>query len=631
MCFKNLPVEFDKDGRPFLKQGIADPYTASREAPPVGVPTQLSADKIEELVRRNGHIKSLDFDPITRVAGALALHTVADLKERRVLEARSMATLFRGYEVIMIGRDPRDAIFITSRACGVCGGVHSTCSALATEMAIGCRPPKLGIAIRNLALALEFLYDNPLHLHLLAGPDYSAAIIGPTNPSLLARARKTEAQYVDVHGYPMVGDLMDDLNPLTGHLYLEALHMTRVAREAYVLICGKYPHPQTIVPGGMSSTVDLTVMNEMFVRLAQFFDYSKKIARIWDELTDFFYAANAEYKKVGARRMNMIDTGIFDHEDAYDATYENASAWGDRRWATPGAIVDGKLVTTDLHTINMGLEEFVEHSFYDEWTGAARRFPTDPVGKPLSPYHPWNKVTKPRPQGQNWKEKYTWDTAPRWDRYAMEAGCYARLCNTAMAQKIDQSPFMESTGHSMKFLVPRGALPEMELEWHVPEVWNAFERNRARAYCVPFTALTALINWRFAMEELKEGRTQTSTPFEIPQRGEQLGVGFWGAGRGYLTHHLVLDRGAVANYQIITPSTWNASPTDRWGQPGPYEEAVLNTPLLEETDDPQEFKGIDVLRTVRSFDPCMPCTTHIHTDGAVVTREVNTCACGLDG
>ena len=81
---------------------------------------------------------------------------------------------------------------------------------------------------------------------------------------------------------------MDDLNPLTGHLYVEALHMTRVAREACVLICGKYPHPQTIVPGGMSSTIDLTVMNEMFVRLAQFFDYSKKISRIWDEITEFF-------------------------------------------------------------------------------------------------------------------------------------------------------------------------------------------------------------------------------------------------------------------------------------------------------------------------------------------------------
>jgi hydrogenase large subunit len=630
MCFKNLPVEFDKDGRPFLKEGIADPYSPTRQAP-VGVPTQITAERIEELVRRNGHVRPVDFDPVTRVAGALALHTVADLKERRVLEARSMATLFRGYEVIMIGRDPRDAIFITSRACGVCGGVHSTTAAMATEMAIGACPPKLGVAIRNLALALEFLYDHPLHLHLLAGPDYSAAMVGPTNPSLVERARTREAPNAAVHGYRTIGALMEDLNPLTGRLYLEALHMTRVAREAYVLICGKYPHPQTIVPGGMSSTIDLIVMNEMFTRLAQFFDYGKKIATIWDDLTTFFYEANPEYRKVGARRAHLVDSGIFDHVDAYDATYEAAASWGDRRWATPGVILDGTLVTTNLHNINMGVEEFVEHSYYDEWTSAARRYATDPAGNPISPYHPWNKVTKPRPTGQNWKEKYTWDTAPRWDRNSMEAGCYARLWNTAVARKIDENPFMESTGHAMKFLVPRGALPETALEWRVPEVWNAFERNRARAYCVPFTATIALINWRIAMEELKDGHTATSVPFEIPRSGEQRGVGFWGAGRGYLTHHLVLDRGAVANYQILTPSTWNASPTDRWGQPGPYEEAVINTPLLEETDDPQAFKGIDVLRAVRSFDPCMPCTTHIHTDGAVVTREINTCACALEG
>ena len=628
MCFKNLPVEFDANGRPFLKDGIANPYEP-RQAP-AGAPAQLTHDKIEELLRRNGYIKSVDFDPVTRVAGALAFHTVADFKERRVLEARSMATLFRGYEVIMIGRDPRDAIFITSRACGVCGGVHSTCSALAIEMAIGCCPPKLGIVIRNLALALEFLYDHPLHLHLLAGPDYSAAMVGPTNPGIIERARHTAAPSRDRHGYSTMAELMEDLNPLSGRLYLEALHMTRVAREAYVLICGKYPHPQTIVPGGMSSTIDLTVMNEMFTRLAQFFDYSKKITGIWDDLTEFFYAVNPAYRQVGARRMHLVDTGIFDHHDAYDATYATAAAWGDRRWATPGVIVDGELVTTDLHKINMGVEEFVEHWYYDDWSGAARHLPTDPAGNPLSPYHPWNKVTKPRPAAQSWKDKYTWDTAPRWDRHSMEAGCYARLWNTAAARKIDDTPFMEATGHSLKFLVPRGALPEMALEWAIPPVWNAFERNRARAYCVPFTALIALVNWRTAMELLKVGDTRTSTPFEIPRSGEQVGVGFWGAGRGWLTHHLVLDRGAVANYQILTPSTWNASPTDRWGQPGPYEEAVLNTPLLEETDDPQEFKGIDVMRTIRSFNPCMPCTTHIHTEGAVVTREVNTCACGVE-
>jgi hydrogenase large subunit len=370
----------------------------------------------------------------------------------------------------------------------------------------------------------------------------------------------------------------------------------------------------------------------MVVRLSQFFDYAKKLAAIWDDITTFFYTVNPAYQQVGSRRAHLIDTGIFDDPAAYDATYATAADWGDRRWATPGAIVDGALVTTNLHHINMGLEEFVDSSYYDEWVGTDQRsrYPADPTGKPLSPYHPWNKVTKPRPQGQNWKEKYTWDTAPRWDRQAMEAGAYARLWTSAVAQKLPANPFIESTGRSIKLRLPKGALPEMEMEWRVPAVWNAFERNRARAYCTGFTALIAFNNWLQAMEHMKNGDVRTSTPFEIPQSGEQLGVGFWGAGRGFLTHHLSLERGAVSNYQILTPSTWNASPTDRWGQPGPYEEAALNTPILEETDDPTKVKGIDILRALRSFDPCMPCTTHIQTEAGITTREINTCACGLD-
>src|SRR5258705_6924657 len=221
MCFKNLPIEFDAEGKPYLRVGVADPYGPS-SAGPRGAPAQLTAERIEDLLKRNGYIKDLDFDPVTRVAGALAFHTVVDFQARKVLEARSMATLFRGYEVIMVGRDPRDAIYITSRACGVCGGVHSVTSAMAIEMAIGCVPPPLGVLIRNLALALEFLYDHPLHLHLLAGPDYSAAIVEGTNPGLLDRARTAQAKHTDVHGYRMMYDLMTDLNPLSGSLYLEA-------------------------------------------------------------------------------------------------------------------------------------------------------------------------------------------------------------------------------------------------------------------------------------------------------------------------------------------------------------------------------------------------------------------------
>ena len=627
MCFKNLPIEFDAHGKPRLRAGEPDPFGTSGEVL-VSTERSLSHDKIEEMLARNGHIKNVDFDPVTRVAGALALHAVADLEGGRVIEARSMATLFRGYEVIMLGRDPRDAIFITSRACGVCGGVHSVTSAMASEMAFGVAPPPLGVIVRNLALAAEFLYDHPLHLFLLAGPDYSEAIVKQTNPELWERATRTPAPLADLHGYRTIGDIMVDMNPLTGKLYVEALHMTRVIREAYVLLCGKYPHPQTIVPGGMSTTLSTSVFNEFYVRLAQFFDYSKKVVPLWDDLCDFFYDANPAYKRVGSRPKNLVDTGIWDHHEAYDGVYANAGAWGDRRWATPGVIVDGELKTTDLHAINIGTEEFIEHSYYEAWDGG--RFKSDPLGNPLSPYHPWNKQTRPKPTGQNWREKYTWDTAPRWDRQAMEAGAYARMWNTAVARKIAANPFVEATGQSLKLRLPKGARPELELEWKVPDAWNAFERNRARAYCIPYTALVAMVNWLAALDLMKKGHTRVSTPFEVPMKGQQIGVGFWGAGRGWLTHHLELRDGVVANYQILTPSTWNASPLDPWKRPGPYEEAVLNTPILETFAKPEDSKGIDILRTIRSFDPCMPCTTHIHTDQRVISREVTTCACGFD-
>ena len=144
--------------------------------------------------------------------------------------------------------------------------------------------------------------------------------------------------------------------------------------------------------------------------------------------------------------------------------------------------------------------------------------------------------------------------------------------------------------------------------------------------------MVCMENWMMAMELLRQGETKVSTPFEIPKKGTQVGVGYWGAGRGFLSHHLIIDDGVIGNYQISTPSTLNAAPRTPWGAPGPYEEAVLNTPILEDFKSPDDFKGIDILRSIRSFDPCMPCTTHIMMDGTdkMVTREVTTCACGIE-
>src|SRR6185436_15610161 len=281
MCFKNLPIEFDSEGRARLLPGVADPYKYE------SVSLEERDQRLLAIARKNGQTRDVDFDPVTRVAGALAFHSTVDLKNRRVIDTRSMATLFRGYEVILRGRDPRDAAFISSRACGVCGGIHATTSALALEMAMGIRPPPMGILVRNLLLSCEYLYDNPLHLFVLAGPDFSEALVRDTNPKVWQAATTAPTKFGNVHGYGTIAAIMTDLNPLSGRLYLEALEMTRVAREAYVLLGGKYPHPETIIPGGVTTTLTTTTFSEFYIKLSPFFDYAKKCVAIWDDVYDF--------------------------------------------------------------------------------------------------------------------------------------------------------------------------------------------------------------------------------------------------------------------------------------------------------------------------------------------------------
>ena len=624
MCFKNLPIEFDEAGNAHLIAGVADPYAYTTQS------LDERDKKLKDIAGKNGQLRDFNFDPVTRVAGALAFHSTVDLKQRKVLDTNSMATLFRGYEVILRGRDPRDAAFISSRACGVCGGVHSTASALAIEMALDIKPPPMGILIRNLLLSCEYLYDNPLHLFVLAGPDFSEALVRSTNPEVWEQAVTAPAKFSHMHGYATIGAIMTDLNPLTGKLYLEALEMTRVAREAYVLLGGKYPHPETIIPGGVTTTLTPSTFSEFYVKLSPFFDYCKKCIGVWDDVYDFMLACNPDYIHCGELPATMVDFGQWDHEDHYDASYANCNEWGEHRWSTPGAVVDGKLVTTKLRDINVGLEEFVEHSYYEQWHDYP--FKTDPLGAPLSPHHPWNKTTIPRHGAQNWKERYSWSTTPTWDRHTFEAGAYSRVYISALAQKLPPSDYVQSTGHSLKLNIPKGSkLPAMNLEWHIPKIWNAFERNRTRAYAVAFNLMVTVENWVRAMDLQKRGETQVHTPFVIPSKGRQIGVGFWGAGRGFLAHWCVIEDGLLANYQICTPSTVNACPKTPWGESGAYEQAVLNTVLVENFKDESNFKGIDILRAIRSFDPCMPCTTHVMVEGSdrVITREVTTCACGI--
>ncbi len=553
----------------------------------------------------SGGIRHVDFDPVSRVAGAMSFHTAVDLDNGSVRESAAMATLFRGYEVILEGRDARDAIFISSRACGVCGGAHATASALACEMAFDIQPPPMAIAARNLMSAIEYLYDHPLQLFLRAGPDYSEPTVRATSPELWVRAERTSAPGRATHGFERISDIMTALTRSTGELYLEALRMARLAREAYVLIGGKYPHPQTIVPGGVSATVDPSDLNLMLLRISKFPDYAQRVVAIWDDIVDFFYEAEPRYRHSGEIPKNFIDLGQWDDPFAYDATFENSTAWGERRWATPGVVMEGRLVTTALPEINASVEEFVDHSFYEGWS-AGQAAATDPLGNRLSANHPSNKQTIPRPSDTNLNGKYSWSTAPRWNQRAMDTGAYSRLITTALANKLPHRRFIDPTGHSLRLTVPRGGLPEAELEWRLPERWGTFERTRARAYALAYSTVVAYEHVLIALDLKRTGETQISTPYKIP-KDARAGTGFWGGARGYLSHHMWIDHGVIQEYQILAPSSWTCSPRDAFGTPGPCEQAVAATPLLSR--EPQA-SYIDILRTIRSFDPCMPCAAH---------------------
>ncbi len=560
-------------------------------------------------VRTAGEARRVDFDPVTRVAGALAFQTTVDVDGGRVLEASAIATMFRGYEVILEGRDPRDAIFVSSRACGVCGGVHATASALALEMAFGIQPPPMGIVARNLLVATEYLYDRPTHLFTRVGPDFSEPVVRETNPELWQRALRTPAPGVGTHGFALIADLMTAMTPFSGKLYLEALRMARRAREAYVLIGGKYPHPQTITPGGVSATIGTQDTQVMLWRVIEFFDYSQKVVAVWDDIVDFFFEADPRFREVGQAPRNFIDLGQWDDPFAYDGRLETASAWAERRWSTPGAIIDGKLKTTDVQRVNTGVEEFVDHSFYEDWTTrGAPKSRNDPAGNSLSNRHPANKQTIPQPGETHLAGKYSWSTAARWDRRPMETGAYARLWMTALADKLPHRSFIEPTGHSLRLAMPQAQLPATVLEWRAPEHWGALERNRAQAYALAHSALVAYENLVLGLDLLRKGGPDAGvfSHYKIP-KDVRHGTGLWGGARGYLSHHVTLEKRVIQNYQIVAPSTFTMSPRDDRGNPGPCEAAVVATPLLS-TAHPE--RCIDVLRTIRSFDPCMSCATH---------------------
>jgi hydrogenase large subunit len=558
----------------------------------------------------------MSWDPITRIVGSLGIYTKIDFQRKIVAECHSTSSIFRGYSIFMKGKDPRDAHFITSRICGICGDNHCVCSVYGQNMAFGVRPPAMGEWIMNLGEAAEYMFDHNIFQENLVGVDYCENMVRETNPNVWEKAKKTEAPNAKIHGYKTIADIMSSLNPFTGDFYRQALQISRYTREMFCLMEGRHVHPSTLYAGGTGTVATQQLFTDYYSRLMRYIEYMKVCVPLHDDLFNFWYEALPGYEHNGERRILLGCWGAFQDPDHCDFQYKNMSHWGRKMFVTPGVVVDGKLVTNDLVTINLGIRILLGHSYYDDWASEETFVPQDPLGNPVDRRHPWNMHTLPTPKKRDFANQYSWVMSPRWfdgkDHLALDTGGgpIARLWSTALSGLEDMGGYIKATGTSVQINLPKSALSgPVSFEWKVPKWSNTLERNRARTYFQAYAAAAALYFLDKAFEELHAGRTRSWEPFTVPE--EAIGCGFTEAVRGVLSHHMVIREGKIANYHPWPPTPWNGNPRDVYGTPGPYEDAVQNTPILEE-NGPDAFKGIDIMRAVRSFDPCLPCGVHMY-------------------
>ena len=482
--------------------------------------------------------------------------------------------------------------------------------------------------IYNLGEAAEYMFDHAIFQDNLVFVDFCEKMVKETNPSLLEKAERTPAPHSDVHGHRTIADIMRSFNPFTGAMYREALQMSRLTREMFCLMEGRHVHPSTLYPGGTGTVATPQVFTDYLVRLMKYLDFCKKAIPLNDDIFDFFYEALPGYEQVGNRRILLGCWGSFQNPDVVDYRYENMGKWGRAMYVTPGIVVDGKLITTDLVDINLGIRILLGNSYYEDWAEEETFVARDPLGNAVDKRHPWNQTTIPKPQKRKLDGgPYSWVMSPRWydkrtgDHLALDTGGgpLARLWVTALANLVN-TPYVQSTGQSVRIQLPRSAnLPAMEFEWKIPNWANTIERDRARIYFIAYAAGMALHFVEQALDRINQGDVKTFEDFKVPD--EAIGCGFHEAVRGVLSHHLVIRKGKIANYHPYPPTPWNASPRDRFGTPGPYEDAVQGLRIFEE-NGPDKFKGIDIMRTVRSFDPCLPCGVHMYTgDGRVIEQR----------
>lgn len=552
-------------------------------------------------------------DPITRIEGHLRIEAALDA-DNKITQAYSSGTMVRGIEIILRGRDPREAWAFAQRACGVCTTVHAFASIRSVEDALDIKIPKAANLIRNLMIAQQYVHDHVMHfyhLHALdwvdvvsslkADPGQTSAIQqkisswGNSSPSYFADVQKRVQSIVDsgqlsifanaYWGHPAY-KLPPEINLLAVAHYLEALDWQRDATKIHTIFGGKNPHPNFVV-GGIPMPIDLnsdTALNAE--RLSIISDSIDKMIAFVDQvyLPDLLAIAPyyLEYGGIGEGLGNFLTWGEFPGEDIRDTS----------KFLVPRSVI----INRDLGNIQEPnpndfekMQEFIGHSWYDYSKG-------DEAG-----LHPWNGETKmdytgPKPPYDllDVDKKYSWLKAPRWAGTPMEVGPLARVLA------------MYAGGHAQtKDLV---GLVLKTLNVPVDALFSTLGRTAARAIETKVFADSMRTYFNDLVAEIKAGNTQTynGTKWEpITWPAHAQGFGFVEAPRGALGHWIVIANGKIENYQMVVPTTWNGSPRDHKGLPGAYEASLVGTQLAK-----PEWP-LEILRTIHSFDPCMACAIHM--------------------
>ncbi len=558
-------------------------------------------------------------DPVTRIEGHLRIE--AQLDGNVITQASSSGTMVRGIEIILRGRDPRDAWAFAQRICGVCTLVHGIASVRAVEDALNYPIPVNAQLIRNLMIGAQFVHDHVMHFYHLHALDWvdvvSALKADPKATSALAQsisgyARSSPGYFSDVQtrvkrlvesgqlgifanaywGHP--GYLLPpEANLMAVAHYLDALAWQRQVAQLHTIFGGKNPHPNFLVGGspaaisvhsgaGTGTTavnaVGLQKVAEIIAQMREFVDqvYLPDTLAIASFYKDWFKPGHGEGTG------NFLTFGDFPADGTSDV----------KSFLVPrGAILGRDL--GHIHEVDLNkeeeIQEFVSHSWYDYRGGK---------GQGLHPYKGETALhysgPKPPYEHLDTSASYSWLKSPRWQGHAMEVGPLARVL------------MLYASGNEPTRELANQALTKLDLP--LEAMYSTMGRTAARTLECKIFADQMSAWFNSLMSNIKAGDVRTFNetlwePSSWPRHAQ--GVGFTEAPRGALAHWIVIDDERISNYQAVVPSTWNAGPRDGAGQEGPYE-AALKGQVLEDPEKP-----LEILRTIHSFDPCLACAVHI--------------------